>query len=239
MRAFPALLLLAAAAAAAQPDLTKQSAWGDKEKKEFLQYLRSDAPAIPSGQAKSLKTESDSGHRLSGARKPKFASLSVVSDSFMTVAGNGSIRREGTGLGPRLLLGGHTFTFLRYYAGAGATRLRMGTRDGGSPLVTHLHFPAGLELALVPLGTPQTRYLLLRGGPALHYFSSSRAASDFHTPVLGWHASWNAGLGYEVQIPDTRWRVNFLLEGYKDMVRRKSTARFYGLGASLGTVFTF
>jgi hypothetical protein len=158
----------------------------------------------------------------------------------VTVTGSGGLRREGTGFGPKLVAGGHVFTWMRWFAGAQQSRFRQEKLDGTQPLVTHLQFPAGIEVALVPLGTAQTQYLLLRAGAAAHSFESKgNTSSDFRTPLIGWQTSLNAGIGYEWQIPDTRWRVNAVLEGYKSMMRSRSTARFYGGGLALGTVYTF
>lgn len=233
------LLLLLPAVLRAQPDLGKQDAWGDKEKKEFLEYLRSGQGAAAPGQVRSVKLEGTSSKSWS-PRKPFYLSAAFAADSLMTVGGNGALRREGLGLGPKVLAGGHIFTWLRYYAGAMNTPFRQEKIDGTRPLVNHFQFPVGLEVALVPLGTPHTRYLLLRAGTAAHYFDGrGQAASDFKTPLLGWQTSWNGGLGYEWQISDTRWRLNGLVEGYHYMLRQGSTARFSGLGFTLGAVYTF
>lgn len=232
-------LLLLPAFASAQPDMSRQGAWTEKEKAEFLHYLRSGQPAVPKGQAKNVQPAQSSEAAERAPRKPRFVSLALSSDSPITVDGGGVVRREGSGLGPRLLAGGHVFTWLRYYGGAMGSRFRQEKLDGTKPLVTHLQFPAGLEVALVPLGTRQTQYLLLRGGTALHRFSSSTPADQFKTPLNGWQVSLNAGLGYEWQISDTRWRLHALLEGYKSLARQSNTARFYGLGFTLGTVYTF
>ena len=71
-------LLLLPVLAAAQPDLTKQEAWSDKEKKEFLQYLRSGqggGAAAVSAEAsdktvKSVRGASREGGGLALPRKP-------------------------------------------------------------------------------------------------------------------------------------------------------------------------
>jgi len=239
MRYAALLLLLLPTTLWALPDLDHQEAWGDKEKKEFLQYLRSGQGAATDAQNKSVKTTAPAGG-YAPARKPRFLTLSFATDSVITVPGNGYVRREGTGFGPKILVGAHLFTWLRYYGGAEFTRFDQQLVDGSKALVTHLQFPVGLEVALVPLGTAQTQYLLLRGGVALHSFEASHhSASDFRSPLLGQQTSVNAGLGYEWQIPDTRWRINTLMEGYKYLARQGSTARFYGLGFTLGTVYTF
>ncbi|MBI4348813.1 MAG: hypothetical protein HY553_18385 [Elusimicrobia bacterium] len=231
------LALLLPSFALGQPDMSRQGAWTEKEKKEFLEYLRSGGQAAPKGQAKEIPMPE--APSAAGPRKPFFVSLAFTTDTPVTLAGNAAVRREGTGLGPKLLAGGHVFTWLRYYAGVSGNRFRLQKLDGTKPLVTHLQIPAGFEIALVPLGTPHTQYLLLRGGAALHRFSSSTPAAQFVTPLDGWQGTVNAGIGYEWQIHDSGWRVHALLEGYKDVVRQSPTARFYGLGFTLGTVYTF
>jgi hypothetical protein len=54
----------------------------------------------------------------------------------------------------------------------------------------------------------------------------------------GWHAAWNLGLGYEWQIPDTRWRMHVLAEGCRSFVRHDSP-EFYRLGLTAGAAYTF
>lgn len=233
------LLLLLPAASFAQPDLKKQDAWGDKEKKEFLQYLRSGQAAAPAGDVKNVKMEGVED-RPSPPKKPFFLTTTLSQDTIITVAGNGSLLQEGSAVGPKILMGGHIFTWLRYYVGGMYTRFRQEKLDGSRPLVTHYQVPAGFELALIPLGTPHTRYLILRGGTAIHNFAApGQVSSDFRTPLLGWQTTFNAGLGYEWQIADSLWRVHGLVEGYKSMIRQGNTARFYGLGFTFGVVRTF
>ena len=78
-------------------------------------------------------------------------------------------------------------------------------KNGQKARLNHYEFPAGFELALIPLGTPHTRYVLLRGGVAVHYIQGNRRDADFDTTLLGVRGTWNAGLGYEWQIAETNW----------------------------------
>ena len=74
----------------------------------------------------------------------------------------------------------------------------------------------------------------------MHYFDArGHTSTEFRTPLLGWQSAYNAGLGYEWQFADTRWRVHTLVEAYRYMIRQGATARFYGLGMTLGLVYTF
>ncbi|MBI4667595.1 MAG: hypothetical protein HY747_00150 [Elusimicrobia bacterium] len=105
--------------------------------------------------------------------------------------------------------------------------------------VREFQAPSGLELALIPLGTPHTRYIILRGGASAHYFTKPKGyqSNDFEAPLQGLRGAWNLGLGYEWQIADSNWRIHTLLEGYKSFERRGSD-RFFGAGLTAGFVYT-
>lgn len=233
-----ALLLLtgppAPASAQKLPDLQKQASWGEKDKQEFLKYLKSNQE-LPEGMVKNVPAGKGGGFRSHRAR---YLALSGLSDSVILVADDGKMHTGKPTFGGRLVAGGHLFSWVRYYSGLKYNRIRQDKLDGTEAKLTHLEVPAGIEMALIPLGTPQTRYVLLRFGLSEHYFSTSAKGSDFQTSVKGWHPAWNAGLGYEWQIPDTRWRVNILTEGYRSFSGGK-TPEFYGIGLTAGLAYTF
>lgn len=237
----PLLLLLACAAPAAAaglPDLKNQAAWGEKEKKDFLNFLKSDQPA-PAGNVKAVAAKNGGGaSSFGGPRKARYASLALVSDSVVVDLGGGRSRTETAGPGVKLLAGGHVFSWVRYYAGVKYNSLSQRRLDGRNARLSHLEFPAGLELALIPLGTPHTRYFLLRGGLSWHQFSGGPAGSAFQAPLKGSHPAWNLGLGYEWQFPDTNWRFHALAEGSRS-IHRPGKTQFYGLGLTAGFVRTF
>ncbi len=229
------LALPALAAAQSAPDMSRQDAWGDAEKQQFLRYLKAGGAAPVSG---SVKEVSVAAGELAPVRKARFATLSWVEETTFAVAPGGAVRSQGSAFGPRLLVGGHLFSWVRYYAGAQYASFDQDKLDGTRAKIGHAEFPFGVELALIPLGTPHTRYVLLRGGVTAHRFSSSADASAFESPLIGWQGSWNLGLGYEWQITDTNWRVHLLAEGSKSFVR-DGGSRFYGAGFSAGLVRTF
>ncbi len=220
--------------AASLPDLKKQRAWGDGEKQQLLQYLNSGSKPKISGTVKGGEVKPATEE----ARRPWYVNVSAVTDTVFTVGGGDALSRESTAVGPRLIVGGHLFSWVRLYGGAQYTRFRMRKLDDTRDLVNHLQIPIGVELALVPLGTPQTRYIVLRGGYSWHQFSS-KTPRELKRPLDGWNGSWNLGLGYEWQIPETKWRVNALFEGYSSLLRQNNTVRFYGVGASIGAVWAF
>ncbi len=232
----PLLLLspLPKAAAQALPDLKSQASWGEKEKQEFLKHLKSNQE-LPSGLVKNVPASPGS---RAGSHKARYLSLSPLSDALIVVGSDGKLNTGEPSFGARLAAGGHLFSWIRYYAGVKYTRLKQEKLDGSRARLTHYEFPAGIELALIPLGTPHTRYVVMRVGLSEHYFSSSAKGSDFQTSVKGWHPAWNAGIGYEWQVPDTRWRVNILTEGYRSFAGGK-TPEFYGIGLTAGLAYTF
>ncbi|MFA6434597.1 MAG: hypothetical protein WCW52_07875 [Elusimicrobiales bacterium] len=215
------------------PDLRNQEAWGEKEKKEFLGFLRSDQP-MPAGQVRYLSPENSSRRAPSKAR---YASLALAADTLILETGGGGNKTETVTAGPKLLVGGHIFSWVRYYAGVKYNRIGLEKPDGSRAHLAHYEAPLGLELALIPLGTPHTRYVLLRGGVSSHYFSGGPGKSDLKEPLRGWRAAWNLGLGYEWQFSNSNWRFNSLAEGYRSFAG--NGARFYGLGLTAGFVYTF
>lgn len=227
------LLLPAAAAPRAEtlPNLRDQAAWGEKEKKEFLGFLKSNQ-AIPAGQVKQIAAGNGGGRAPSKAR---YASLAMVSDTLILDVG-GRSKTETTTLGPKLLVGGHVFSWVRYYAGLKYNRVGQEKLDGTRAHLSHIEVPLGLELALIPLGTPHTRYFLLRGGVSEHYFNGSAKKSEFKEPLQGWRPAWNLGLGYEWQFDNSNWRFHSLAEGYRSF---SGGTQFYGIGLTAGFVYTF
>ncbi len=231
------MCLGAAARAASLPDLRSQDEWTGKEKQQFLDFLKSGqpAPSANGGQVKYVAAEKGRSYRVS---KAHYASLALETDTLMIDRPTGSTKTETTTLGPKLLVGGHLFSWVRYYTGIKYNHVGQDKLDGTRAHLSHYEVPLGIELALIPLGTPQTRYVLLRGGVSYHNFCGPEKKSDFASPLLGWRAAWNLGLGYEWQIPDSKWRVNALAEGYRSFAGGGHT-QFGGLGLTAGLVRTF
>ncbi len=231
------LLLCLPCAASAQrlPDLGSQAGWTDKEKQEFLRYIRSDQAPVPQGQVKAQPSAGRSA-AASLARKARYAALGFSAESISADDSAARIDDEASGLGPRLIVGGHLFSWVRYYSGVRYGRYSQVRLDGTGARLSHLEIPAGLELALIPLGTPHTRYVLIRGGVSLHNFYGARKA-EFSEPLLGWREAWNLALGYEWQFPDSNWRANITADGYKSFSGR--APQFHGLGLGASVVRTF
>lgn len=237
MKAFPlliaALLLLPCASRAQKlPDLGNQEGWTEKEKQDFLRYIKSDSAAVPAGQVKTQPA----ARSAAGARRARYLALGFSAESLSAENSPARISDEASGLGPRLLAGGHLFSWARYYAGVRYGRYSQTRLDGARARLSHLEIPAGVELALIPLGTPHTRYVLIRGGVSLHNFYGARKA-EFNEPLLGWRKAWNLGLGYEWQFPDSSWRANVVAEGYRSLSGR--APQFHGLGLSASLARTF
>lgn len=227
--------LLACTPASAQklPDLGRQAAWTEKEKQEFLKYVKSDRTAVPSGQ---VRAQPVSRSAAAAARKARYLALGFSAEEFSTENSAARVSSVSSGLGPRLLAGGHLFSWVRYYGGVRYGRLGQERLDGTVARLSHLEIPAGIELALIPLGTPHTRYILVRGGVSAHNFGGARKA-EFAEPLIGWRMAWNLGLGYEWQFPNSNWRANLAAEGYKSFSGR--SPQFYGMGVSAGAAYTF
>ncbi len=220
------------------PDLKNQAAWGDKEKQEFLKYLKSNQPTQITGQVKETGEAALTETERQTVSKPKFLTMNIVSDTVLTMANNGELKSSNTALGPKIMIGGHLFSWVRYFTGIKWTRVYQGKLDGSRARLSHFEVPLGVELALIPLGTPHTRYVLMRAGISGHCMSGKATDSDFESSILGWHAAWNLGVGYEWQFANSNWRAHALAEGYKSIIS-KGTPQFYGVGFTGGLVYTF
>lgn len=230
------LLLLAAAAplsAAGLPDLRNQAGWSEKEKKQFLNFLGSDQP-VPAGQVKAVA----GGGVRRAPSKARYASLALQGDALWIEEAGVRKRTESGTPGAKLLVGGHLFSWVRYYAGLKYNKVGQDKLDGSRARLSHIEVPAGIELALIPLGTPHTRYVLLRGGLSYHNFYGGGEKSEFRAPLLGGHPAWNLGLGYEWQFDSSNWRFHALAEGCRSFHRAGKTD-FEGLGLTAGFVYTF
>lgn len=222
-------------AAHAVPDLSSQGKWGNGEKKQFLKYLRSGKQMPIKGEVRSVSEPSYTG--VSSSKKPLYLSASFLTNT-MFLEGRDKVRRAvSSNLGGRFVFGGHLFSWVRYYTGVQYTAIDQKRRDGRDARLNHYQIPVGLELALIPLGTPHTRYVLLRGGISAHYVEGNANDEDFDTSLLGVRGSYNLGLGYEWQISNTRWRINGLVEGMRSISREKGS-KFSGAGVTLGAVYT-
>ena len=236
--AFIVFLLLASgqlipARAQTLPDLHNQAAWKEKDKQDFLKFLKSDQQAPVTGQVKNVAAE-NSGSGV--ARRARYLTLDMFSDSLMVTGSNGATRTSPLTFGPQLTAGGHLFSWIRYYAGFKYNHVSQDMLNGKRARLEHYEIPVGIELALIPLGTPQTRYVLMRAGISEHRFTGRAKNSDFDTSVLGWRSAWNVAVGYEWQIPETRWRAHLLADGYRSF---GNSPKFFGAGLSGGFAYTF
>jgi hypothetical protein len=233
-----AAVLLAASLARAQslPPLGAQQSWTDADKAEFLRYLNSNAP-LPGGQvSKTAATaEGDASWSFHAARSLELGPATTI---LYPYSGNHYSGAVGGGPGARLVFEQHFEPWLRFYAGLEGETLDQKERDGQTASLTRWAAPMGLEFALVPLSTPQTRYVLLRLGLAPANVSGAASSGDFASPILGASAAWDLGLGYEWQISDSRWRLNAALDGLHSISNRANIS-YYGLGGALAAVYTF
>ena len=83
---FLSLLLLsplAPAGAQTLPDLHDQASWGEKDKQEFLKFLKSNQQMPVTGNVKAVAA-SEGGRP--GSHRARYLTLNVFSDSLITVA---------------------------------------------------------------------------------------------------------------------------------------------------------
>ena len=229
--------------AAELPNLKNQGAWTSGDKKSFIYYLESGKQAPVSGNVKTeesqVSIEPQSEDKLNfDFGKAKYVNFSLLTNSMYTVGSDNVRHAVSNNLGAKILVGGHIFSWVRTYFGLQYSGMDQKMKNGQKARLNHYEFPAGFELALIPLGTPHTRYVLLRGGVAVHYIQGNRRDADFDTTLLGVRGTWNGGLGYEWQIAETSLRVNLLIEGFKSM-SRENGSKFIGAGLTTGVAYTF
>jgi hypothetical protein len=238
MRLQGVLLLLAAAALPARsqtlPPLDAQKTWTDADKKEFLKFLNSNAP-LPSGQVKAIAAARTEPAYSGPARAFE---IGPAATSLFPYAGTGRASHAVSLPGGRILYERHYRPWLRGYVGVEGEDLRQKRLDGQTATLTRGAVPVGVEFALVPLDTPQTRCVLLRAGVVASDVTGPGRRGDFYAPVLGASAAWDVGLGYEWQIPDSRWRLNGAVDGLHSISNSHGVG-YYGLGLSAAVAYTF
>lgn len=220
-----------AARAQTLPDMNDQRAWTESDKQTFLKYLQS-SQKMPAGQVKEI--EDGEAEPLRPAR---YVTLDLLADTLYPVGRGGHIETDPAAWGFRALAGTHLFTWVRAFTGLQYDPMSQRKLGGGTAELQHFEVPAELEFALIPLGQDQTRNVLIRAGAALHEITGA-PSYDFSAPVTGFRPTWNLGLGFEYQVPDTPWRVHALAEGYRSMYGEYGTD-FYGLDISAGAAYTF
>lgn len=230
-----AIVLTSNSFAESIPDLGNQRSWGPGDKKAFIQYLESGKQLPISGSVKNVAEQAEVSHQH---RKAKYATINFVANSLYLKGDDNLTHVISSNLGVKILVGGHLFSWVRYYSGLKYGALDQNMKNGKKARLNHYEFPIGMELALIPLGTPQTRYVILRAGISAHYIQGSQHNSDFDNSLLGLRGSWNLGLGYEWQIAETNWRFHTLLEGMRSMSKEKGN-EFIGVGLTTGMVYTF
>lgn len=218
------------------PPLQDQKAWTPQDKAEFLRFLNSTgAPRMPSGSV-SAQAPAAEGIAFHAARSlelgPDFLELFPLSNGHYS----GSV--HGTAPGVKALGERHITPWLRAYGGLEYDRLSQQQLSGNTVGLTRWAIPAGLEFALVPLATPQTRYVLVRTGIVAGDVAGPGSRGDYRAPVLGASAAFDLGLGYEWQLSSTPWRLNAAIDGLRSISSRAGVA-YYGMGLTAGAVYTF
>jgi hypothetical protein len=226
--------LAAGARAQTLPPLDQQKAWTEADKQQFLNYLNSNSPA-PKGDVKDVAAPAGQNWSEHPARALEAGPASITLFPF---SGNRYSGTVGPAAGGKILAEQHLVPWFRGYAGFEAEPLRQRRSDGAYAGLTRFAAPVGLEFALVPLSTPETRYVLLRAGIAASEITSSVKGSAFNTPLVGTSAAWNIGLGYEWQFANSNWRLNAALDGLRSIASRGGTG-YYGLGMTTAAAYTF
>lgn len=231
----PIVVSLSTVTAQAAPSLSDQKAWTETDKKEFLDYLRTGQGAPITGQVREIAPSETEPSRRSYSRKPYYATLEGITGMTTARSGSGASSDRFLTVGPRLLVGGHLFSWVRYFAGIEYSRLSETLQDSTTLKTGHFQLPLGVELALIPLGFPHTQYFILRAGLATHYFSGTPSVSA--TALRGVYESWNLGLGYEWQIKESGFRVHALADAQWAFRFRETS--FYSMGVTAGVAYMF
>ena len=140
---FSLLLLgpLAPAGAQTLPDMKDQASWGEKDKQEFLKFLKSNQQMPVTGQVKDVPA-GKGGRALS--RRARYLTLNAFSDKMNT--GKPSF-------GPEILAGGHLFSWIRYYGGLKYTGIKR-NKLSGAPRIFHSRSRSGSNSRLYRWAPP-------------------------------------------------------------------------------------
>ena len=234
--AAPRVSAAAAGENAGLPPMHDQKAWTEADKAKFLQFLNTKGGAMPTGEvAAGAPATEGFAYASQPARSIQF------SPTFLQLYPISSGHYSGTVYGPpgaKVLLERHITPWLRTYAGLEYDGMSQRKRDGETSRLSRWAVPVGVEFALVPLATPQTRYVLIRLGLVASEVVGPGKRGDYDAPLLGGTAAYDLGLGYEWQIADTPWRVNATFDGLRSISSRAGVD-YYGLGMTAGVVYTF
>lgn len=223
--------------AGAAVSLSNQGAWTDSDKAEFLNYLDSGKEPPISGQVRSVRPALSEARDEPSAQKPFYLTVEAVGGVTVTEAQGSAPSDQEATIGPRLTFGGHLFSWIRFFAAFEYDSLNELHLDGTRSGVDHFQIPIGLELCLIPLGSPQTQYILLRGGFGTHLFNTGTASSLFVNPVVGVEETWDLGLGYEWQIRESHLRFHALAA--TQIAFGFQTSRFYSVDLTAGVAYLF
>ncbi len=215
------------------PNLKNQKKWSASEKNNFFKFLKKEG-GLDDAPNKSVTLESE-------------LSQSLVGDHYGTYLGAGyrfhsiffhDLEKTDWGSflhGPELTLGRPLLSWFRLALSASYVVNQNSARSPIPRLSRRLHgIGAALfaEAALIPLGSPFTRYLLLRAGMSVEQlWSRDNAVTRFRASPL-------ASAGYEWQLGENFFRFNALIQASYPILGPQ-TERYLEVGPQLGLAYVF
>lgn len=232
-----------------RPQLAGQQNWSKKDKDQFIQSIKGSGSIFDRNKKVAISPRPEERAKI-GNHDSKYImmhydggrSLSLSTQNF----GVNHYRH-----GPAIYFGNHLFSWIRYALGTEYHQVRMKMLPYDYYYLSEITIPLWFEFALIPLGSPHTRYLILRSGLQGNYLwgkteeitqlnlNNPEIKTSTESPdVLGLSTYWITGLGYEWQLGENFWRVHVLANVQVPLTQRH-LRKFINLNTSIGTSYVF
>jgi len=225
------------------PNLKRQQKWTKKEKDNFINGIQRNRGATYQDKDITLFEKTDQ-NKLFGNHAGKYLSLSYHLGRYTSLAGDNFGYNSYTN-GPLLLWGDHLFSWVRFALGAQYSKIRIKLKEYDYASFDKVSVPTFIELALIPLGSPHTRYLIFRGGVIGDYVWGSKAAkeamnfnNESNLNILGLTGSWYSLAGYEWQLGENFWRIHVAMD-LQVPFKVKPDERYINIGMNVGVSYVY